>query len=102
MQRTVSHLVMPGNCLEWPDVFFSISFLFGDLSQKGDCRPEISVSQCNTVLSEVNNPATNLIENLFFVCLPVMETDSLLNERGEKMKCRGTEKKADCLGIKGE
>lgn len=31
-----------------------------------------------------------------------MATDSLLNERGEKMKCGGMEKKADCLGIKGE
>lgn len=31
-----------------------------------------------------------------------MATDSLLTERGEKTKCGGTEKKADCLGMKGE
>lgn len=31
-----------------------------------------------------------------------MATDSLLTERGEKTKCGGTEKKADCLGMKGD
>lgn len=31
-----------------------------------------------------------------------MATDSLLTERSEKTKCRGVEKKADCLGMKGE
>lgn len=31
-----------------------------------------------------------------------MATDSLLTERGEKTKSGGTEKKAGCLGMKGE
>lgn len=31
-----------------------------------------------------------------------MATDSLLTERGEKTKCGGMKKKADCVGMKGE
>lgn len=31
-----------------------------------------------------------------------MATDSLLTERVKKIKCGGMEKKADCLGIKGQ
>lgn len=54
------------------------------------------------MLSEGYNPATNLIQNLFFVGLPVMATEGLLTERSEKTKCGGMEKRADCLGMKEE
>lgn len=52
------------------------------------------------MLSEGHHPATYL--TLFLVRLPVMATDSLLTGSAEKTKCGGMEKKADCLGMKGE
>lgn len=54
------------------------------------------------MLGEVNNPASNLILNLFFVRLPVMATDSLLTERNEKTKCGGMAKKTVYLELKGK
>lgn len=66
---------------------------------KAEWRFKLSMSQSNPVLTEVNNPATYLIPNLFCASLPVMATDSPPTECGEKTKCGGMGKKKKRLSV---
>lgn len=69
-----------------------IPFLFSDSSLKKErvhWRFELSRRQCNTVLGEGYNPATNLIQNLFFGA-PACHGNW---QCSEKTKCGGMEKR---------